>query len=110
MKDAQITIAIFNKMALAGIPFSIKQLNEEAIKNGGIARIDLVYPTKDYVADMLKDGFLQIADTSGKETLYRASEKLLFILKANPNLAEKGLRADAFMILAEMVATGLRYA
>jgi hypothetical protein len=85
MSVHEITIRVFNEKVNENKPFSIKEVNEEAINRGGIARIDLVYPTKDYFADLHQQGLLIIHSTSSQGVLYLPSKQLLRLIKYNPH-------------------------
>ncbi|MDP3836596.1 MAG: hypothetical protein Q8Q67_00615 [bacterium] len=86
---------------MSGKPFSSEEVNEESIRRGGISRVDICYPTKYYLREMVEAEYFTF-DNTGPQLRYQATEQFLVLAKAHPQCVEKGIRIDLMACLREL--------
>ncbi len=104
MTEHELSVSILNEMALSKVPFSVADLQETIIARGGILRIGICKPVKEYFYEMVDMGFFkEIPDQKPVDHryLYLATDRFLDLAAQVPHCVDRGLRIDTFVLVKE---------
>ncbi len=107
MTEHELSVSILNEMALSKVPFSVADLHETIIARGGILRIGICKPVREYFYEMVDMGFFkEIPDQKPVDHryLYLATERFLDLAAQIPHCVDRGLRIDTFVMVKAFCA------
>jgi|GEM_PF-2741551 len=105
LSDYELSVSVINEFALSGKPFTLTSIEEEIIRRGGILRVGICIPVREYFYDLLSQGYFQkVGDTKGQkiESLYSPSELFLLLAELVPHCIARGLKLDTYVAVLEL--------